>query len=163
MTTDADTVARDVAAVAANLEDDVRTIAAPSTSVEVIAEVMDRVDAFGRRARQVKDALESAMIEHITATGNDVTIGDRRYYVGVDRSTKCVSNEECTDSVFSAVGWDVKQFAACLAANAFKASSVRSVLPEGEYLRLFETTEKPELREGKPSRKLKSLDVRYVR
>jgi hypothetical protein len=53
--------------------------------------------------------------------------------------------------------------AGCLAADALKPGACRAALPPGEFDRLFRVEERPELKNGKPVRRLMSVNSAYAR
>jgi hypothetical protein len=149
MSGDADTLAADLARI-------------PGGSPEDLAEVFMRYEAQARRARDELAAIKDALVEHIQATGQPLVVGEIEYRAGHRKETKCLSNDQAADAVFSAVGGDVKTFAACLASSAFLPGACRKVLPPDEFARLFETVDKPVLIEGKPKPQLVGFNPKFT-
>jgi hypothetical protein len=138
------------------IESGVWTITA-DTPVEDIADVMGKLEWLIRRAKEVKDELESRMVEKIQAHGEFV-IGEVRYYVGNPKKVKCQSNADTLNAMLAYCGGDVERLSDCLASDAWKYGTVRTLLEEAGksevYDLLFETTTEPELKEGKPLKRL---------
>jgi nucleoside phosphorylase len=145
------------------IEAGVWTITA-DTPVEDIADVMGKLEWLIRRAKEVKDELESRMVEKIQAHG-EFTIGMTRFYVGDKKDVKCRDAAKALDKVLEVAAGDMEQAAACLSANAFKHGTVRVMFEDAGKLELFdecfETTYTPELREGKP--KLQKANLAFVK
>lgn len=139
-------------------------LASLDTTVPVsqVVDVMNAVDAYVRRAKEFKVQLEQAMIEWIKANG-DIEIGTVRYYVGTEKETKCVDQREALEAFLDAAGGDLDAVSTMLASGAFKHGAARALLDEERYAKLFVTTEKSKLKEGKPDRKLIRVDSQYVR
>jgi hypothetical protein len=147
------------------IEAGVWTITA-DTPVEDIADVMGKLEWLIRRAKEVKDELESRMVEKIQAHGEFV-IGDVRYFVGTAKTVKCIDPKTTLEEILTTSGGDVGKLVDCLSSNAFKYGTVRRFFEEAgqfqTYGRLFETVEADELKTGKPTRRLQKVNEAFVK
>jgi hypothetical protein len=139
----------------------------PGTPVEDIADVLGKLEWLIRRAKEVKDELEARMVEKIQTTGEDIVIGECRYFVGTSKSVKCIDPKTTLEEILTASGGDVGKVVDCLSANAFKYGTVRRFFEEAgqfqTYSRLFETVEADELRTGKPVKRLQRVNEAFVK
>jgi hypothetical protein len=129
-------------------------------SVEQIAAVWNRLDTMKAAIRQAQDRIEQGMIEWIQQHG-PVVIGDVRFYVGPKKATRCTDIAGALNALLVAVAGDVDQLVHVLAAQPFKHGAARDVLA-GEFDLYFETTEQPDLKEGKPAKQLQRVDTRFL-
>jgi hypothetical protein len=147
------------------IEAGVWTITA-DTPVEDIADVLGKLEWFIRRAKDVKDELESRMVEKIQAHGEFV-IGDVRYFVGTAKTVKCIDPKTTLEEILTTSGGDVGKLVNCLSANAFKYGTVRRFFEEAgqfqTYGRLFETVEADELKTGKPTWRLQKVNEAFAK
>lgn len=132
-----------------------------SSTADDLLEVGNLIQRVGEFHRQVKAAWEQKMIEHINRCG-PVECGDVRYYVGVDRETKCADPAATTQACLEASQGDLSAFVGVLASGAFRHGACRKLLPPDVFDTLFVTTEKPDLKTGKPERKLQRADQRFI-
>lgn len=148
----ADALLTDIAAVGAGKPDD-------------IAAILMRYEAEVRRRQEQLRLIRQAILEHMAAAGIDaIPTGPTTELRAVtDKTTKCVDNAAAADRLLAAVGGDIRRFAECLAAGAFKPGACRGVLDVGEYSRLFETTVKQTLEEKPvPKKRLAEVDKRFL-
>ncbi len=124
-----------------------------SCSIEDVSRRMDVIDAMKRRLKELECEFDQQMMEWIDANG-DVTIGEKRYYNGYEKETKCIDGRGAVESLLVACNGDLDQFCGCLASGALKPGASRSVLSPEAFARFFETREKKSLKEGKPVRKV---------
>jgi hypothetical protein len=139
----------------------------PETPVEQVADVLGKIEWMIRRAKEVKDELECRMVEKIQTTGEDIVIGDCRYYVGVAKTVKCIDPKTTLEEILTTSGGDVGKVIDCLSSKAFKYGTVRRFFEEAgqfqTYGRLFETVEADELKTGKPTRRLQKVNEAFVK
>lgn len=129
---------------------------------ETIAMVRMHYRAALDKAKEDMRLIDGAIIDHIEATGQPVPTGPTtELRATYPKDTDCLSNEETTDAVFAAVGGDVKRFAECLSANAFKHGACKRILPTDVYSLLFRTTTRSRLEE-KPRKVLAEVDRRFL-
>lgn len=131
------------------------------TPVEAVADIMGRVDAFLRRAKEVKAHLEDVLVARIEQAG-PIEVNGIRYYAGIRKVTTCTDQPAAVESLLAAVAGDLSAFADCLAAGALKHGAARAVLPPDEFARLFRVDERAELREGKPVKRLMSVNTNFT-
>lgn len=138
-------------------------LANPATPTERIGEVLIAVQAAQKRAKDLRETLEAAMLAHIEATGRDIVIGPIRYYAGIAKVTKLAAPlEEAVETIWTASGGDVAQFASVLRSDPFKPAACRLMLPAADYGRMFITEEREKLHEGKPAKKLLSVNTAFA-
>lgn len=122
-----------------------------------------KIDVAIAQLRGLRDLLD---IDHIIPAVMDrgtVTVGDSRYWVGLDKDTKCLSVAETIKAVCKATEGDEEALVACLSVNAFKPGACRKVLPPDDYGRLFVTTEKMTLKDGTAApKKLQSVNEKFI-
>lgn len=136
---------------------------ATADTPERIIEILSLVEAVARNVRETwKRAAEQRALEYIAEHGEFV-VGPTRYYAGVDKTTKVKDKAAALDRILEMAGGNVEQAAQYLSSEPYKHGAIRTALAaaglDGVFEDLFETVEKDELREGKPSKKLKSLPV----
>lgn len=129
----------------------------PDTSVEVIADVLNRLQVIKERTREAEALIEQRLVERIREAGPFV-VGTIRYYVGVKRTTKCIDVPATLDALLTVTGGDWGAMAQLLAAQPVKHGAAKGVLDEATYDRLFKVDEADELREGK----LQKADTRFL-
>jgi hypothetical protein len=130
------------------------------------AAAFELVDAIRDFERRMRLSLKSKMLEQIEQTGRDITIGPRRYYAGVESETRCEDNVAAVDALLDAAGGDLEVVARdCLRSDSIKPSAARLILSAEAFDRLFKTTKRTVLKDGKPTtqRQLLCTDERFVR
>ena len=95
----------------------------------------------------------------------DLTVGAIRYYAGDRRVTKLRDGMKAhaLDAILDAVDGDMDHLAELLAAQPIKHGAASKVLSPAVFAELFETIEKPELRDGKPVKRLMSTNDDYTK
>ena len=136
-----------------------RLMAGTATPEEFVTSA-NLIAAMAARLAEVKRQYEEAAIEWLNANGGSLECGEIRWYTGVDKVTKCVDQRETLGALLRAADGDLDSLAGCLAAGAFKPGAARQVL-DTDYDRYFTTTEKPDLKTGKPSKRLKQMNTAY--
>jgi len=111
-------------------------------------------------AREIKSIVAEKLAEWIDQNG-EITVGDIRYYVGKSKTQKPRDLREVADRVLTAVAGDLDAFVDVLAANAFKPGAAKKLLGD-QFDEVFETTEKLDLRTGKPARELKVVNTKFL-
>lgn len=125
---------------------------------EEVIEALNVRAAMKTRMKEVDAAFEAAVIAWIQANG-EIECGDIRWYVGPEKKTDCYDQEETLRALLETGGVD--GVAACLASGAFKPGACRKVLGD-QWEDYFLTTEKPDLKTGKPKHGLRSVDKRFL-
>jgi hypothetical protein len=138
----------------------------PTTPVADIANVLGQLEWMQRRIKEVRDELESRLIERIELTG-EFLVGETRYYVGNPKKTKCRDNLATLNALLTVCEGDVDRLAECLASGAWKHGTVRVLLEDsgkGELFdTLFETTSEPELKEGVAVKRLQKANLAFTK
>jgi hypothetical protein len=135
----------------------------PATPVEHLADVIGRLDAAMRRAKELKRDFESRLLAVIEETGRDVVVNETRYYAAFPSDTKCPDRRRALRELLDAAGGDIDVVADCLASDAFKPGACRAVLPAPAFDRAFVTTRRAKLGEGVPRRELMSMNERFAK
>jgi hypothetical protein len=126
---------------------------------EEVIEALNVRAAMKARMREIDAAFEEAVIAWITEHG-EIECGDVRWYVGTEKTTRCIDQGELLRTLLETRGVDA--VGACLASGAFKPGAAREVLGE-HWNDHFTVTEKPDLKTGKPKRGLQSVDMRFLK
>lgn len=149
----------------ATLNDSI-VLANEETSDDAFGMLLSAITVNVAKLREMKAAVEAKMVEKIKATGQDIVIGPVRYYVGKEKKTKCLDYAGTVNAILAACGGDVDRLAGCLASDAFKHGTVRALFEEFEdadsFRRLFETVEVEDLKTGKPTKKLLSVNTAFA-
>lgn len=122
---------------------------------------------FAARLRELTKELsaqvEAGVIAWIKRNG-PIIDGTVKHYVGVAKTTKCVSVRDTLEAVLEASGGDYDAVVACLASSAWKHGACAKLLPADRYGKLFVTDAADELKEGvaKPE-KLQKIDERFIK
>ena len=131
------------------------------TPKDTLAELRNCVLFIQQRAASIRQLIDQKFVIAIQAHG-PIEIGDIRYVVGVDRTTRCLDTKVTTEIILEAVGGDLVRFCQMLVAQPYKAASVRAVIPEEAYWSCFETVERRSVEE-KPAERLMKIDTRFVK
>jgi hypothetical protein len=122
------------------------------------------LDEVIRRAREIKSGIEDVALKIVQRDGEQ-TIGPVRYYAGPTKTYKCRDVRHTLNTMLAML--DVDTLNDCLSSSAFKAATfrdaVKSIGQPDMFAAHFDTIEKWELREGKPSAKLQKHDARFDR
>jgi hypothetical protein len=136
-------------------------VLSPAAPAEALADVLGRLEQLKRRVREADALLKAQVLEWVTVNG-PVTIGETRYWAGHRKVTTCPDQAAAVTALLAATGGDLDAVAGCLAADALKPGACRAALPPGEFDRLFRVEERPELRAGKPARRLMSCNTQFA-
>jgi hypothetical protein len=133
----------------------------PAEKPEALAEAWARLRAIEEARREIKQMVDEAALDHIREHG-EFEIGDLRYYEAVDRDTRDADPRMTFEGLLAATGGDLDAVKECLASGAFKPGACRKVLDK-DFERYFTVTEKPDVRTGKPKKKLQSTSLTFNR
>lgn len=113
--------------------------------------------------KQLNQQVEDGVIAFIQAHG-DIEMGTVRWYVGPNKSTKCVNVKGAVEALMNATGGDFDAFCECLASGALKHGACSKVLSPETYNSLFETKEVTDLKTGvAKGAKLQKIDKRFLK
>jgi hypothetical protein len=132
------------------------------TPRETLLMAMEFVAALKEATRLLSERVESKAIEWIGQNG-EIEVGEVRYYVAPNRTTKCKDLGRTLEAMLKATGGDFAETVRCLSTGAFKPGACRELLPEDEFVDLFETVETPDLKEGKPKKRLQKVNERFLK
>lgn len=143
--------------------DAIDTVENGLASREEVLNALNFMDALSEATRELKARLEAAAIKWIEANG-ELEFGDIRYYVGPNKTTKCLNLSGTLEALLTATGGDFEAVVRCLSTSAFKHGACREALPESEYNALFKTEEVMDLKEGKPKGpRLQKVNERFLK
>lgn len=131
----------------------------PTATREDVLAALD----FAKRLREIAAELsrqaEAGAIAWIDAHG-PITEGELRWYVGTNRTHKCRDVRGTLAALLEATGGDLDRVAECLSSSAWKPGAAKAVLPDADAW--FETVETPDLKTGKPERRLQKADANFT-
>lgn len=137
-----------------------------------LLQLHDWIQDICRMARQWKSEMEDAFVDYLEANGSDgrpaqIQTDTIRHYVGTVKKTKSNSDEDVLEELLNISGGDVSVITKCLSANAWKTGEVKGVLeqagePPEKFHQLFRVEEQPTLKNGKPNKKLMTVDERFM-
>lgn len=131
-----------------------------ATSEQVLA-AMNYTGLVKEAARDLSERMEAATIAWIGKNG-DLVDGDIRYYVGPNKSTKCLDLPGTLRALLEVSGGDLDAVVEVLSSGAFKPGKAKEVLGE-KADGLFETKETTDLKTGKATGpRLQKRDPRYI-
>jgi hypothetical protein len=138
------------------------TIKDGTAASEQVLAAMNCVAAFKEAARDLSERMEAATIAWIGHNG-DLVDGDIRYYVGPNKSTKCLDLPGTLRALLEVSGGDLDAVVEVLSSGAFKPAKAKEVLGERAD-GLFETKETTDLKTGKATGpRLQKSDPRFIR
>jgi hypothetical protein len=144
-------------------EEDVTALAERDTlTTDDACELLDRIDGGLKRLKTAKEALEAFLITWLPEHGNELRIGDVRYWVGAKKKVKCRNIPAAVTALYEETGGDFDAFCDCLSSNAIKYGAARKVLG-GKYELHFETTEEMDLEREAPKKVLNSVNERFLK
>lgn len=130
-------------------------------SVEQIADVLGRVEIATKALKEIKALAEERIIERIREQG-PFTVNEIRYFIGPKKTTKCIDPIGTADAILQAIGGDLEQFVAVLAAQPYKHGAVKALIGEERWSRLFKVSEEVDLKTGAPIRELCAVNEKYL-
>jgi hypothetical protein len=138
------------------------TVEAGEATPHQVLEAMEFVVTLAFVTNELKKRMEEAAIKWIQANG-DLVDGEIRYYVGPNKSTKCLDLPGTLRALLEVSGGDLDAVVEVLSSGAFKPGKAREVLGERAD-GLFETKETTDLKTGKATGpRLQKSDPRFIR
>jgi alkylated DNA nucleotide flippase Atl1 len=131
------------------------------TPIEEVINLVGLMDDAKRRLAEAREQAWAALHLKVEQAGGSFTFGDIRYYVGVEKKTKCRAVGRCLEALLTVSGGDWDAVVDCLSANAIKYGAAKKALG-GQFDNHFEVIEVPDLKEGKPERKLKAINTKFI-
>ncbi len=130
-------------------------------SQDQVLRAQEFVRVLGEVYRELKENLETATIAYIEKNG-EIRDGEKRYYVGPNKSTKCLDIRKTAEAVFEVSGGDWDAFVECLSSGAFKPGHTKKLLGDKAEA-LFEDTETKDLKTGEVGKKrLQAVDYSKI-
>ena len=148
------------------LESDV--IAIPDDiDLDKLGRLIDAV-RFAKEFVGTIDALLKCKMMDLIAERGDLTIGDIRYYVseGGRKKEKVKDNVLALDTLMTLAEGDMDGIGQALSSGWLKPGHFRTLCQAAGkpelFDSIFETTVEDELREGKPKKRLESVDTKFL-
>ena len=129
--------------------------------IERMAELRAKIDFLKEFTKRIAGRWDDMMLAIVQDKGDQV-IGEIRYYAGVEKKTKCPDKAKGLETILECAGGDFGAVAEMLASDPFKPGACKELLGE-RWGEVFEVTEKAELKEGKPSKKLMAINPKFIR
>jgi|13_taG_2_1085334.scaffolds.fasta_scaffold90657_2 hypothetical protein len=126
-----------------------------------VCEALDLIDVYKRAIREADRLLKEQLIDWINANG-ELTIGEKRYYVGNTKKTKPVNLERLCEAAITHAEGDFGAFAEALSANAFKPGACKALLGD-EWGQHFIVEVVDDVKTGKPKKDIKVIDERFTK
>ena len=124
--------------------------------------LLDIRSALAELAQKVKEfraEVEQALIENIDAHG-DIDLGDKRLYVGVDRTYKCKDVRGAFVALFEATGGEEALMVEHLASGCFKPGACKATLAD-RFAELFVEDVSKDVKTGSIRRIVKVHDPKF--
>ncbi len=142
------------------------------SSADDFAELRTRIKFVMEQCREWLKQWDDSALEDIRARGADLVIGDERFYEGIKRTTKSIDNAKTLWAMMEVElkrqDGDLEQ--ACkqvalqyLASQPWRYAECRENLPHAMFEMLFEITEEPDLKTGKPKKQLLSVNEKFLK
>lgn len=139
----------------------IRVASIPDLRVEDVLDVMNQVEIFQRKARELRQQCEEQVKDYILEHG-EIEVGDKRWYVGVDRKHKpALPMPELVALLMEETGGDFDRFCELLASDALKPGACKKVLGE-RFDEAFETKTVTDLKTGEPRKSVRVFDKRFA-
>lgn len=138
------------------VNDSLEVLESGLASKEEVVNALSFVGRLKEITKELSARVDAGALAWVQANG-PIENGDKRWYVGKDKTTKCRDVAGTVKAVLEATGGDVEAFTACLSTGAFKPAATIKVLGKaGDDL--FETIERPDLKLKTIDRKLTGKD-----
>ena len=126
--------------------------------------LLDIRSALAELAQKVKEfraEVEQALIENIDAHG-DISLGDKRLYVGTDRTYKCHDSRAVFVALLEATGGDEALMCEHLASGCWKPGACKATLAD-RFTTLFSEEVAKDLKTGSAKRVVKTHDPAFTK
>ena len=130
-------------------------------SREGLLDIRSELALLAQKVKEFRAEVEQALIENIDAHG-DINLGDKRLYVGVDRTYKCLSPRDTFVALFEAVGGDEALMCEHLASSCFKPGMCRTTLGD-RFGTLFSEEVAKDVKTGSSRRTVKTHDPAFTK
>lgn len=152
------------------------------TEPEEVLAVMEDVTFLVSFARELKSQMEEFLIDWINTYG-EIEMGDKRWYVGTETKKKERDKLHAAEVLLMITDGSIEQFVEVLGSSPFKVGAFRMAIEdfvrrnEGPdatdaevkkktkklFSEVFSVEKVEDLKTGKPKKKLKQVDTRYVK
>jgi hypothetical protein len=129
-------------------------------SREGLLDIRSALAELAQKVKEFRAEVEQALIENIDAHG-DVNLGDKRLYVGVDRTYKCSDSRAVFVALLEATGGDESLMCEHLASSCFKPGMCRTTLGD-RFGTLFSEEVAKDVKTGSSRRTVKTHDPAFA-
>lgn len=130
-----------------------------ATRDQVIASI-DLLASLKSRVKEIDANHKAALLAWLQYHG-ELEVGETRYYVGSEKHTKCNNNRTAIEAILTTCGGDVDSLASCISANGLKPGACKLVLGDDGFASHFTTIVMPDVKTGKPKRKVLTASTRF--
>lgn len=130
-------------------------------SREGLLDIRSALAELAQKVKEFRAEVEQALIENIDAHG-DVNLGDKRLYVGVDRTYKCLSPRDTFVALLEATGGDEALMCEHLASGCWKPGACKVTLSD-RFSTLFSEEVAKDLKTGSAKRVVKTHDPAFTK
>lgn len=118
---------------------------------EVLRDLHARAAEIKRDAQRLIDAIEAAAFDHIVATQQDIQLSETaRWTIGKDKKVKSIDDTAILHAILHATQGDVERLTTgangVLGSQPWKPATVKQIIGEEEFNRLFKTEYSEQLR-----------------
>jgi hypothetical protein len=129
-------------------------------SREGLLDIRSALSELAQKVKEFRAEVEQALIENIDAHG-DVNLGDKRMYVGVDRTYKCSDSRAVFVALLEATGGDEALMCEHLASGCWKPGACKVTLAD-RFSTLFSEDVAKDLKTGSAKRMVKVADPQFA-
>ena len=129
-------------------------------SREGLLDIRSELALLAQKVKEFRAEVDAALIENIDAHG-DINLGDKRLYVGVDRTYKCLSPRDTFVALLEATGGDEALMCEHLASGCFKPGMCRTTLGD-RFGTLFSEEVAKDVKTGSSRRTVKTHDPAFA-
>jgi hypothetical protein len=133
----------------------------PSSPLEELCGAIDAADWLLARAKTIDQLMKQIAMAWIERNG-EFDIGEMHYSVGYTSTVKCLNVPQAGHAVLEAAGGDVDRLLEVLVAQPYKHATVRNLIDQRIYGRLFIPHRTGRLINGIPEPLLKCTDKRFL-
>jgi hypothetical protein len=135
----------------------------PDTPMDVAAAMRLRVVSILRMAQQAKSKLDEYLIPLVERQG-PITVGTEvTAVVESEKHVKCHDLRAALEALITKSGGDWDLFTTTLSVNAIKPSEAKKLLGDDLFAEHFDVTWRKVLKDGQPSKKLITQDMKFVK
>ncbi len=130
------------------------------SSREGLLDIRSALAELAQKVKEFRAEVDAALIENIDAHG-DINLGDKRLYVGVDRTYKCSDSRAVFVALLEATGGDEALMCEHLASGCWKPGACKVTLSD-RFSTLFNEDVAKDLKTGSAKRVVKTHDPAFA-